>query len=240
MEDLMASPTVDSSRENSAAIPLQDESCQSTQTRSHSGRTFYIEKPQDEYWNTMYPNTVIEGEDSNLADKWSSIKVLSPESFSKKWPTVHKQYFFKCSGPVRELSDDEYVEFIHSLQPNLKLPKGCKIAQEKSTDKVTESLQGGMIKLKNGATIPHPHYTATWVSINSLMNKNPIAFYELVMICRDPTHQLFGNTTIKLQELALLDESGQPHSSTRDLVLSSVRGEGLEMSLSSPIEKVHT
>lgn len=69
------------------------------------------------------------------------------------------------------------------------------------------------------------------LSLQSLIEDEPIAFYELVMLCRNPSHEPFGNTGQKLVDRMLVEQDGQPHSSIRNIVLSATVGEGLDMKL---------
>lgn len=86
---------------------------------------FYIGPPQDEYWNTGHPITIIEAQEvENIYFK--ELKVIAPSSFADSWPTVCKDFFMECSGPARELTYEEYVELIHKLIPSRTLPKGYK------------------------------------------------------------------------------------------------------------------
>lgn len=71
----------------------------------------------------------------------------------------------------------------------------------------------------------------TMMSLEMLMDENPMAFYELVEICRDPDHSLFGNTAEVLKDLSLLQPNGTPHDVIRDVVLHHVTGDGLTMTL---------
>jgi hypothetical protein len=99
------------------------------------GSKFFIEPP-DEYWNTGHPKQIIEAEEQP-ADKWGgvSLKVLAPESFASKWPSVSKQLFIECSGPVRTFDYRGYVQFIHSIRPNIPLPKGWKEEEKEKVEK---------------------------------------------------------------------------------------------------------
>jgi hypothetical protein len=96
-----------------------------------------------------------------------------------------------------------------------------------------------LVQLKNGSEELDTLVTVTMVSLESLLQSAPIVFYELVVLCRDSNHQLFGNAGERLEELGLvtLDGTGQAqvHGSIRNVVLSAVTGDGLEMSLGSPI-----
>ncbi|MBD3330043.1 hypothetical protein GF354_00765 [Candidatus Peregrinibacteria bacterium] len=90
-------------------------------------------------------------------------------------------------------------------------------------------------RLKNGSEEFKPLVQMTMASLSKLAETNPIAFYELVMKCREQGHELFGNTGEVLQSLALIqDERGTVHDSIRNVVLSAVEGDGLDMTLRSP------
>ena len=91
------------------------------------------------------------------------------------------------------------------------------------------------VVLKNGAEEAQPVVTVAMMSLNRLIQDNPIAFYEMVQVCRDPNHQPFGNTALILKDLSLMEESGQVHDSLRNIVLSATEGDGLDLTLVSPI-----
>ncbi len=93
-----------------------------------------------------------------------------------------------------------------------------------------------MVKLKNGSEVAEPIVITTMMNLKLLMNKNPIAFYELVEKCRNSEHEMFGNTREVVEGLALMN-NGTCHETTRDIVLSAVHGEDLGMTLGSPVEK---
>lgn len=92
-----------------------------------------------------------------------------------------------------------------------------------------------IVKLKNGSEEALPIVRVTMFSIRSLLQENPIAFCELVMKARDDNHQLFGNTAEVLQQWALLDSRRELHESIRNVILSAVEGEGLNMELTNPV-----
>lgn len=91
-----------------------------------------------------------------------------------------------------------------------------------------------MLDLKNGSQEPKPLVIVTMMSLERLFNNNPIVFYELVMKARDHQHEFFGDAESALQDLSLLDATGAVHDSVRNIVLSAVTGEDLEMTLGSP------
>ena len=47
-----------------------------------------------------------------------------------------------------------------------------------------------LLKLKNGVKEPEVAITATMVSLRSLFDSDPIAIYELTMLCRNRNHTL--------------------------------------------------
>lgn len=91
------------------------------------------------------------------------------------------------------------------------------------------------VMLKNGDMVPVPMVATCHIALSNLMDENPIAFYELVMKCRDRNHRLFGNSAQYLSDRALLEPNGQPHDLVRSFVLSAVTGEGFDMVLGSPL-----
>lgn len=92
-----------------------------------------------------------------------------------------------------------------------------------------------ILRLKNGSTEAEPLVRAAMASLSRLFESDPIAFFELVSKARDRSHQFFGNTGDKLKALALVDGGGGVHDSLRNIVLSAVSGEMLEMRLGNPV-----
>lgn len=96
-----------------------------------------------------------------------------------------------------------------------------------------------MVVLKNGATEALSLVSVTMMSINQLLASKPLAFYEMVEVCRDKNHKIFGTLGNDLVELALLQLDGQPHGSIKNIVLSAVEGEGLDMTVSNPTKPIN-
>lgn len=95
-----------------------------------------------------------------------------------------------------------------------------------------------MVKLKNGSTEPHPTVVATMVSLKSQAKDGlggMLLLYDLQQICKGKGERVNSSTVEKLKKLALLEQSGQPHDSVRNIVLSALQGEGLGMEIVSPI-----
>lgn len=85
----------------------------------------------------------------------------------------------------------------------------------------------------------HSHAKALVILVNMrlssmLNNGEGIAFYEAVMLARNPNHRLFGNAGEKLAAFGLLQD-GRMHDATREIIVASVEGEGLSMRLRSPL-----
>jgi hypothetical protein len=91
-----------------------------------------------------------------------------------------------------------------------------------------------LMTLRNGSEAAESAVRVIMISLDELLAKEPIAFYELAAVCRDPQHVIFGNCAGKLRERGLLESSGKPHGLVRDVVLSAVAGEGGDMHLQSP------
>lgn len=91
--------------------------------------------------------------------------------------------------------------------------------------------------LKNGTEEVKALVILTTGILQDLMQENPIVLYELTMICRDLKHVLFGDTSKELQKLSLLQSDGRVHDSVRNIVLSAVVDDGLDMHLVNPIDK---
>ena len=97
-----------------------------------------------------------------------------------------------------------------------------------------------MVTLRNGASESKVLVNMVISSLKGLLdNGQNIRLYELVMLCRDPNHNIFGNSGEKLAELSLIKITpGQPpkvHDSIRSIVLSAVCGEDAEMTIRSPL-----
>lgn len=96
------------------------------------------------------------------------------------------------------------------------------------------------VTLKNGTIEDRGLVIATMMSIRGLMGSSGLEglllVADLVSICRkDPTYQPYGDNEKKLKELSLINSDGSVHESIRNIVLSAANGEGLEMSITSPL-----
>lgn len=100
-------------------------------------------------------------------------------------------------------------------------------------------MQSGTVVLKNGAEEAEVFVRAFMGALGSLLAAEPVAFYELVMLCRDPAHVVWRPSVDMLKGRNLLEADGTTiHSSIRNLVLAAVEGEELEMRIVSPYAEV--
>lgn len=94
-----------------------------------------------------------------------------------------------------------------------------------------------VVTLKNGKS-------ASRVTVKRVMDKmkdmlsipnGAILLNDLVMKCQNERHQFFDGCAAKLYELGFLDSDGVVFPSMRDIVLSSITGEGQDLGFGSPI-----
>lgn len=97
-------------------------------------------------------------------------------------------------------------------------------------------MQTPTVTLKNGAVEAEPVVVTAMVTLRHLFSTNPIAAYELVMKCRDSQHEFWVGTEQELRKLSLVQPDGNIHDSVRNIVLSAFEGEGLDMTLTSPVK----
>lgn len=104
----------------------------------------------------------------------------------------------------------------------------------------TATKQMEVVTLKNRAEEVLPLVNVTMFGLRTLMAEKPIVLYELVMLCRDRTHRLWGKTSDELLALGFIEkhnDSVQVHDSIRNIVLSAVEGDGPEMTLGNPVAR---
>ncbi len=90
-------------------------------------------------------------------------------------------------------------------------------------------------QLKNGAEEGRRIVYAMTRILDKLMADYPVALYELIALCRDPEHELFGNASEVLRGWNLINDVRQVHDSIRNIVLSATEGEGFDLHLVSPV-----
>ncbi|HJY98896.1 MAG TPA: hypothetical protein VJ227_04230 [Patescibacteria group bacterium] len=93
--------------------------------------------------------------------------------------------------------------------------------------------------LRNGAEEAEVAVKVIMISLNGLLRRGIAGvtqFYDLTMICRDPSYRIGEYNLKALQELHLLENDGRPHDTIKNVVLSAVTGDGFQMGLRSPLE----
>ncbi len=98
-------------------------------------------------------------------------------------------------------------------------------------------MKNELARLKNGSDEAVVVVSATMISLKGLLGKGTsglLTFYDLTMLCRDPKYKMSEENMSTLKRLSLLESTGLPHDSIKNVVLSAVVGEGMKMSLISP------
>lgn len=85
-----------------------------------------------------------------------------------------------------------------------------------------------IVTLRTGVKVPEPVLLTTLVALHELSN-DPISTYELVMLARNPNHQLWANASTVLARLGLLMDDGKMHRSIREVVLAAFDGEDVDI-----------
>jgi len=94
------------------------------------------------------------------------------------------------------------------------------------------------VRLKNGTEEDKPSVVMTMMSLEHVMDERPLALYDLAMMCRDRNYEPFGSNGSYLKDLNLVDQDGSIHNSIRNIVLSAISGDGLDIVLRNPVAKV--
>ncbi len=91
------------------------------------------------------------------------------------------------------------------------------------------------VKLKNGSEEAEVIVKATIISLRSLFQNTFIALFELTEKCKNENHVIFGNNADIIKGYGLCQSDESVHDSIKNVVLSAIEGEGLEMKLVSPV-----
>ena len=103
-----------------------------------------------------------------------------------------------------------------------------------------------IVTLKNGTEEAEGLVAGIVKTLQTIGREMPTAFYDIVRLCRDPQYLIFGGNhgpigmTLKDYALITVDVHGKAlvHDSIRNIVLSAVTGEELEMQLGNPLKEV--
>lgn len=79
--------------------------------------------------------------------------------------------------------------------------------------------------------VPTNLVKVVYLSLRDTLRDNPVAFYELVTLARNPEHKLFGNTGEYLTKRAFLDSPNNIQTTCKQIVLAATYGDGLDMAL---------
>lgn len=98
-----------------------------------------------------------------------------------------------------------------------------------------------LVKLKNGSEEHGPLVSTIVYTLRELMREgNGIVVYELVELCKDAEHELWGKTGVQLKECALVEQNGtgwKVHSAIRNIVLSAATGKGMDLTIGDPVDR---
>lgn len=89
--------------------------------------------------------------------------------------------------------------------------------------------------LKNGAVEVKPLVAITMLRLKALWKNTPMLFFELIMRARNPDHAWFGLTESDLKKEGLIEPDGTFCDSIRNIILSATEGEGMDITLGSPV-----
>jgi hypothetical protein len=95
-----------------------------------------------------------------------------------------------------------------------------------------------IVTLKNGTQYARRTMNTVMHHIRQMQTEIPngaLLLNDLVTKCRDADYEYYPGCQWKLSELDLLDSDGQVKPSVRDIVLSAVIGEGMDIGFASPI-----
>ena len=97
------------------------------------------------------------------------------------------------------------------------------------------------LRLKNGSDEFGPAVQIVMIHLRRLLDSGMgVVLYELACLCRDPNHKPWGQTGQELETLKLVERHEDRYTvngSIRNVVLSAVEGDGLDMSLVDPVVK---
>ena len=90
-------------------------------------------------------------------------------------------------------------------------------------------------QLRNGTSEFRPLVILIHSVLDGLLKKDPVSFYEIVQKARNRDHVMFGKSGQVCKDISLLKPDDSMHGSIRNIILSSVAGDGLSMRLVSPV-----
>lgn len=141
---------------------------------------------------------------------------------------------------VRFISADELDSMPESVAEMINI--GCLV--EAGSLRISSTLdllfEKETVLLKNGTEELKSLVLITMFALNKLMDDKAMVVYELVQLCRDENHSLWGQACEDLQSLFRVQKTENGwlvNDSIRNIVLSAVTGEGSEMTIGNPQKK---
>jgi hypothetical protein len=98
-----------------------------------------------------------------------------------------------------------------------------------------------MLLLNNGSTEPKPTVIATMMSLNGLWDKGipgMCTVSDLYERCCNPKHPIADREFTVLKNLALIQPDGRIHDSIKNIVLSAITGQSINIKMGSPIKQI--
>lgn len=124
------------------------------------------------------------------------------------------------------------------------IPRPGRWPASEPVDQGKEKKMLELVKLKNGSSEYSKLVVTTILSLETVIDKQPAAFYDIVEICKNPGYELFEVNADYLVSRDLLKRAGygkfKVHDSIRNIVLSAVEGSRVELVLGSPIADAPT
>ena len=93
-----------------------------------------------------------------------------------------------------------------------------------------------MVQLKNGSEVPGSALVTIMMNLKSLRENNYLAFYDLVQLCKDSSYDI--SFTRQALEASPFLATGRIHDDAKNIVLSAVEGDDLEMVIGSPVAQM--
>ena len=91
------------------------------------------------------------------------------------------------------------------------------------------------VQLKNGTEEAKPAVMATMLSLEHLASNDPTVLYDLLMRCQDRDYQWFGDNQATAEKLSLMLPNNHIDDTVKNIVLSAVTENGLDISLGNPV-----
>jgi hypothetical protein len=97
------------------------------------------------------------------------------------------------------------------------------------------------IKLKNGGMVPEPLVQVLTVTLSRMLAgqvdglQGMLSAYDLRELCRNPEYLIGDVSLALLKRLALVEPDGSIHECVRDVALSGIVGESLDIHWEDPV-----